>query len=106
MIINTYFLDATRQNYEQEKIKLVADQVAYSKNSLHQYLFRFDDFNFAGNMAANGEDVLQGSAKVQDSYDKLLRVVEEGGDVVTASAELAARMQKLLEDTKGMFSPP
>lgn len=54
-------------------------------------------------MAANGEDVLQGSAKVQESYDKLLRVVEEGGDVVGTSAELAARMQKLLEDSKGIF---
>jgi hypothetical protein len=34
-------LDATRQNYEQEKKKLITDQIGFSKNTVNQYLFRY-----------------------------------------------------------------
>lgn len=95
-------LEATRQNYENEKKKLVSDQIAFAKNTVHQYLFRFDDHNFAGNLQANGEDVKQGASQVQEAYDRLVKATLEGGDTVEASRQLAQRMQKLLEDAKGL----
>lgn len=95
-------LENTRAQYEAEKKKLISDQIAFAKNSVNQYLFRFDDGNFPGNMAANGEDVTKAIGHVRDAYGQLLQAIEEGGDVVGASRRLAERMQKLLEDTKGL----
>jgi hypothetical protein len=45
---------------------------------------------------------MKGVNNVKDSYDKLLKAIEEGGDVVGASKRLADNMQKLLEDSKGL----
>jgi hypothetical protein len=63
---------------------------------------RFDDGNFPGNLQANGEDVTKAIGNVREAYAHLLQAIEEGGDVVGASRRLAERMQKLLEDTKGL----
>jgi len=91
-----------QQRYEQEKLKLMSDQVAFATNSVNQYMFRFDDPNFAGNKNAMADDILNGTKHLQESYGLLVSTLQDGGDVVGASRLLADHTQKFLADAKGL----
>lgn len=64
---------------------------------------RFDDPNFTGNRSATGEDVINSSYKIQESFDSLVSTLANEGDIVGASRILAADTENFLADVKGLF---
>jgi len=95
-------LELTSKKYADEKLKLLSDQVGFSKNAVDQYLLRFDDPNFLGNRSATGEDVVDATYKIQESFDMLVTTLAEEGDIVGAARVLAADTEAFLANVKGL----
>jgi len=97
-------VENTKKKYEKDKLALVTDQIESTKKAVEQMLFKFDNPNSLGNRGATAEDILKHSQQLQNSYDTLLKVLENGGDTVGSTRALAEWTSKLLEDTKGAMS--
>eukprot|EP01127_Copromyxa_protea_P016517 TRINITY_DN491_c0_g1_i1.p1 TRINITY_DN491_c0_g1~~TRINITY_DN491_c0_g1_i1.p1 ORF type:complete len:1099 (+),score=324.41 TRINITY_DN491_c0_g1_i1:26-3298(+) len=97
-------LELTSKKYATEKLKLVSDQVGFSKNAVDQSLMRFDDPNFLGNRTATAEDVVNSSYKMQESFNNLVEALATEGDIVGTSRILAADTEKFLADVKGLMN--
>eukprot|EP01130_Rhizamoeba_saxonica_P000263 TRINITY_DN1023_c0_g1_i2.p1 TRINITY_DN1023_c0_g1~~TRINITY_DN1023_c0_g1_i2.p1 ORF type:complete len:540 (+),score=83.45 TRINITY_DN1023_c0_g1_i2:322-1941(+) len=70
-------LTTVMNRYEQEKLNLLEDQIAFSQRSLSSHLLKFDDPNYAGNRYATGSDIIECADSLSERFKKMILSLQQ-----------------------------
>jgi len=94
-------LEDAEQRFDDEKLRLFLDQIQQAADMVRKAQINFDDPNDSGNQSANPMDVLTAAEEMRQAYQNLLDALNNGGDVIGATRQLAEAASRLLANGKG-----